>query len=110
MGELSQRVAPCGATLALVMLLGAFGADAQESDDPFAPPQNRIRPPIGVTAQAEEPPESTDPQNRILPPVGVAIRDSASCRVPSPVEVEEPLFDTFWTWLLSHLPVSRPVG
>jgi hypothetical protein len=80
MGELSRRVARYGATLALVMLLGVFGAYAE--DDPFAPLQNRIRPPIGVTAQGDNP----------------------------TVPAEEGLLVTFWTWLRVQLQVSLPLG
>lgn len=110
MGELSRRVARCGAMLALVTLLGALGAYAE--DDPFEPPQNRIRPPGGVAASAsDEPVVTTDPQIRILPPGGVAIRDSPnSGRIARPVEIERRAIDAFWTWLLSQVRVSLPVG
>jgi hypothetical protein len=98
MGELSRRVARYGATLALVTLLGVFGAYAE---DLFEPPQNRIRPPGGVAASSvDETSVPADPQNRILPPGGVAIRN----------EVEQGLFDTFWTWLSIQLGVSLPLG
>ena len=119
MGELCQRIARRGAVLALVTLLGAFGAYAL--DDPFAPPENRIRPPIGGASISNDEVLSADLQSRISPAAGVAPAragapgDVASQnRISPPIGVaplsdEDPsLVEQLWIWVQKR--IGPPIG
>ena len=72
----SVSVRACGAVLLLfLVLVTAVPAVADELPPGMEPPQGRIAPPVGVTSQAEEPPNVWELflvwlQGRILPPVG----------------------------------------
>ena len=119
MGELSQRIARSGAMIAVVTVVGVFGAYAQ--DDPFAPPENRIRPPIGGAWISNDEVPSADLQSRIKPPGGVAAsaRSAAHGGVAShnrisppggaPPSDEDPsLVSLIWIWIQKR--IGPPIG
>ena len=88
--------------LAAFLVLGAASAWAEESPaQPTAPPEARMSPPVGVSAQARmqppvgiappPPPEATT-QTRVQPPVGAPTTDHVS------------LFDRLRMWLRISIP------
>jgi hypothetical protein len=90
-----SRVAPL---LAVFLVLAAAGAWAGEAPTPPTdPPQARLGPPGGVSAQARvappvgiaPPPPDATPQARASPPVG------------APISGQVPLLDTILIWLQS---------
>jgi hypothetical protein len=52
MRSVSTRVRWAGVLVTLIILIAVPGAYADDAD-PFEPPERRIRPPIGATAQEE---------------------------------------------------------
>ena len=89
--------------LSVLLVFTAAGAWAHEPTLPTDPPQARISPPSGVTAQARISPPSGAPatgggattQARMQPPVGGPMLGELSC------------FDVFLSWLQSRLSIPN---
>jgi hypothetical protein len=115
----ASRVAPL---LAVFVVFASVAAWAEEpSSPPTDPPEARIQPPGGVTAQARiqppggiEPPPPADgtPQARVSPPVGATSRVQppvgGTARMNPPVGAPMTLSEMIRMWLQSR--ISSPNG
>jgi hypothetical protein len=110
----ASRVAPL---LAVFLVLGAVSAWAEDAPAlPTDPPQARLGPPGGVTAQARlQPPSGIAPpsppdettQARVQPPVGVSTNARLGPPVGAPTPGDPSLLDILLTWLQSRLTIPH---
>lgn len=104
MRGVSRWWAAAALAMALVALL-APGAYAEDEPSPFDPPQARIQPPTGVTADARiRPPTGDEAQARIRPPSG----DETQARIQPPSGIATQAFELVLLWLRARIGV--PVG
>ena len=96
----ASRVAPL---LAVFLVLTSWSVWAEEPPaPPTDPPEARMNPPVGVTAQARmQPPVGVTAQARLGPPVG----ETTQARMQPPVGLT--LMDIIRLWLQSRLSVPN---
>ncbi|HYC88575.1 MAG TPA: hypothetical protein VEO54_05140 [Thermoanaerobaculia bacterium] len=94
-----------GAALVLVVL-AVPAAWADDPPSPTDPPQSRMQPPVGMTAQARvQPPVGVTAQSRIQPPGG----DTAESRLQPPVGIrDQNLVDLLLIWLRERAGILLP--
>lgn len=100
MQDLTRRLLPRAAVLAVCVTVGFFAETLHAQSVPTDPPESRIHPPIGLTTYA----------HRIGPPGGVASQNRSAIiaqhhirpPLPSPTRTRS-RFDLFLTWLRVQL-------
>jgi|SRR6185436_11751490 len=115
-----RRVSSFWPLLVVFLVLTAAGAWAGETQTPPTdPPEARLNPPGGVTAQARvnppvgiaPPPPDTTLQGRIAPPVGVTTQARAQPPVGGTARLQPPggatLTDMILLWLQSRISVPN---
>lgn len=109
MRGVSTRVWGGAAVVAVLVVLAVPAAWADDPPSPTDPPQSRIQPPVGVTADARmQPPVGVTADARVQPPVG----DTADSRIQppggSPELREQNLVNLFLIWLRDRAGVLLP--
>lgn len=112
MRGVSRWASPVAPLLAVLLVFTAGAWADEPAPAPTDPPQARLKPPDGVTAQAHvsppvgialPPPPDTTTQARLQPPVGV----SAQARLNPPVGEPMTLAEMLLRWLQSRLSVPN---